>query len=302
MHCSCVGAEPDRPIPQTFPTLACAAPMPIQPALTDSTPFLARLRQHLDRLSPTEKKLALLILDTPISLGSYSASELAQITDVSNATITRFVRRLGYESYEAARRQARLEADAAGQLPLPPAAQASANAPNSRNLWQAQQEKLRATLAQIPPSTMDNMAAARHRAPRIVGIGLGANHLLAQQLRLLLQQGLGKTVCAAPEAGQPLEAAIADLGARDVLVLFALGGVSPPLLALTRQARQAGAQVLCITDTASTAPTSDWLLRCDCAAHAPVLAPLADTSAAHTLVYGLVAHTVQWGATPFELE
>ena len=87
--------------------------MPIQPALTDSTAFLARLRQHLEHLSPTEKKLALLILDTPISLGSYSASELAQITDVSNATITRFVRRLGYDSYEAARRQARLEADIA---------------------------------------------------------------------------------------------------------------------------------------------------------------------------------------------
>jgi DNA-binding MurR/RpiR family transcriptional regulator len=276
--------------------------MPIQPALTDSTAFLARLRQHLEHLSPTEKKLALLILDTPISLGSYSASELAQITDVSNATITRFVRRLGYDSYEAARRQARLEADAAGQLPLPPAAQASANAPNSRTLWQAQQDKLRATLAQIPASTMDSMAAALHRAPRIVGIGLGANHLLAQQLRLLLQQGLSKSVCAAPEAGQSLEAATATLGARDVLVLFALGGLSTPLLALAQQARQAGAQLLCITDRASAAPTSDWLLRCDCAPHAPVLAPLPDTSAAHTLVYGLVAHTVQWGATPFQLE
>lgn len=276
--------------------------MPIQPALTDSTAFLARLRQHLEHLSPTEKKLALLILDTPISLGSYSASELAQITDVSNATITRFVRRLGYDSYEAARRQARLEADAAGQLPLPPAAQASANAPNSRTLWQAQQDKLRATLAQIPASTMDSMAAALHRAPRIVGIGLGANHLLAQQLRLLLQQGLSKSVCAAPEAGQSLEAATATLGARDVLVLFALGGLSAPLLTLAQQARQAGAQLLCITDRASAAPTSDWLLRCDCAPHAPVLAPLPDTSAAHTLVYGLVAHTVQWGATPFQLE
>ena len=118
--------------------------MPVQPAHPNATPFLARLRQMQDQLSPTEKKLALLILDTPIHLGSYSASELAQITDVSNATITRFVRHLGYGTYEEARRQARLEADAAGTLPLPPAAQASANAPNSQALWQAQQDKLRA--------------------------------------------------------------------------------------------------------------------------------------------------------------
>ena len=90
--------------------------MPVQPAHPNATPFLARLRQMQDQLSPTEKKLALLILDTPIHLGSYSASELAQITDVSNATITRFVRHLGYGTYEEARRQARLEADAAGTL------------------------------------------------------------------------------------------------------------------------------------------------------------------------------------------
>ncbi len=118
----------------------------------------------------------MLILDTPIHLGSYSASELAQITDVSNATITRFVRHLGYDSYEEARRQARAERPT---LPAPapaPAAQASANAPNSQALWQAQQDKLRATLAQIPASAMNTLAAALHRAPRVVAWGWGANH------------------------------------------------------------------------------------------------------------------------------
>ncbi len=276
--------------------------MPIEPAHPNATPFLARLRQLLEQLSPTEKKLAQLVLDTPIHLGSYSASELAQITDVSNATITRFVRRLGYGSYEEARRQARLEADAAGTLPLPPAAQASANAPNSQALWQAQQDKLRATLAQIPPSTMNAIAAALHRAPRVLALGLGANHLLAQHLAYLLGTSLGKAASAAPAAGQTLEAAIAPLQRGDVLVLLALGGLSAPLLALGQQAHQAGIQLLCITDLASAAPASDWLLRCDSTPHAPMLAQLPDTSAAHTLAYGLVAHTVQWGATPFELE
>lgn len=267
-----------------------------------SVPFFARVRAALDSFSPTERKLAQVVLDYPINLAGYSASELAQLTGVSNATVTRFIRRLGYDSYEEARRTARLEASTNGlQLPMADV-NISPSAPNCALLWQQLQDNLTATLAQIPASTMDSMAAALHRAPRIVGIGLGANHLLAQQLRLLLQQGLSKSVCAAPEAGQSLEAATATLGARDVLVLFALGGLSAPLLALAQQARQAGAQLLCITDRASAAPTSDWLLRCDCAPHAPVLAPLPDTSAAHTLVYGLVAHTVQWGATPFQLE
>jgi len=276
--------------------------MPIEPAHPNATPFLARLRQMLEQLSPTEKKLALLILDTPIHLGSYSASELAQITDVSNATITRFVRHLGYGTYEEARRQARLEADAAGTLPLPPAARSSANAPNSQALWQAQQDKLRATLAQIPASTMNALAAALHRAPRVAALGLGANHLVAQHLCQLLNTALGKNASVHPAAGQTAEAALTHLQRGDLLALCALGGMSAPLLAIAQQAQRTGIQLLCITDLTTAAPASDWLLRCDSTPHAPMLAHLTDTSAAHTLVYGLVAHTVQWGATPFELE
>ena len=276
--------------------------MPVQPAHPNATPFLARLRQMQDQLSPTEKKLALLILDTPIHLGSYSASELAQITDVSNATITRFVRHLGYGTYEEARRQARLEADAAGTLPLPPAAQASANAPNSQALWQAQQDKLRATLAQIPASTMNTLAAALHRAPRVVAVGLGANHLLAQHLCQLLHTALDKPALAQPAAGTTLEEALTPLARGDMLILCVLGRIPPAVQTLAQQAQQRGIALLCITDLTSPAPTSDWLLRCDTSAHATMVGHLLDTSAAHTLVYGLVAHTVQWGATPFELE
>lgn len=280
-------------------------PTPVHPfprSGIDLTPFLARLRQMLEQFSPTEKKLALEILDTPIHLGSYSASELAEITGISNATITRFVRRLGYPSYEHARRQARLEADAAGKLPLPPAAQASANAPNSQALWQEVQTKLHASLMQIPASTMDNLAAALHRAPRVLCLGLGANHLLAQHMVWLLQEGLDKHCQAGPAAGQTVAQACTVLGRGDMLVLFALGGIDELLLPLCEAMRQAGIHLLCMTDSTSPAPTSDWLLRCQHRPHAPVLEVLTDTSAAHSMVYGLVAHAVQWGAKPFELE
>lgn len=87
-----------------------------------------------------------------------------------------------------------------------------------------------------------------------------------------------------------------------MLVLCVLGRIPPAVQTLAQQAQQRGIALLCITDLTSPAPTSDWLLRCDTSAHAPMVGHLLDTSAAHTLVYGLVAHTVQWGAAPFELE
>ena len=66
--------------------------------------FLARVREAFASLHPTEKKLAEFVLDFPGELASYSASELARLSGVSNATVTRFIRRLGYTNFEAARR------------------------------------------------------------------------------------------------------------------------------------------------------------------------------------------------------
>lgn len=292
---------------KTTPKLTVPVPLrafPPAPAVTSVvTPFFARLRQTLDSFSPTERRLAQAVLDYPIHLAGYSASELAQLTGVSNATVTRFIRRLGYNSYDEARRQARMEADAAGGLPLPQAntTGTALNVPHCALLWQQLQDNLTATLAQIPSSTMDAIASALHRAPHVVSLGLGQNYLLAQSLRHLLKQGLDKHVHAGPSAGETLYDVLEHIGPRDMLVLFSLGGVRSDMAQLCESARSAGAKLICITDTTSHSPPSDWLLRCNTTAHAPDVAGLCDASAAYALVYGLAAHTVQWGTTPFQL-
>src|SRR3954468_11641722 len=71
--------------------------------------LLSRIRDQLHELPPTERRLADVVLDFPGELASYSASELATLANVSNATVSRFIRRLGYENYDEARRHAREE-------------------------------------------------------------------------------------------------------------------------------------------------------------------------------------------------
>lgn len=71
--------------------------------------FVGRVRDILHDLSPSERRLAEFALDFPGDLAGYSASELASLANVSNATVTRFIRRLGYSNYEAARKQVRSE-------------------------------------------------------------------------------------------------------------------------------------------------------------------------------------------------
>ena len=80
--------------------------------------FVGRVRDILHDLSPSERRLAEFALDFPGDLAGYSASELASLAHVSNATVTRFIRRLGYSNYEAARKQVRSEKKAGSPLLL----------------------------------------------------------------------------------------------------------------------------------------------------------------------------------------
>src|SRR3954465_13839805 len=67
----------------------------------------ARIRSCYEDLSQTDRRLADLMLEYPGDIASYSASELARLTNVSNAAVSRFVQRLGFRNYEELRVLAR---------------------------------------------------------------------------------------------------------------------------------------------------------------------------------------------------
>lgn len=79
------------------------------PTVRSSRSTIARIRLHYQSLPPSERKLADLILDFPGDIAGYSATELAQLAGVSKAAATRLFQRLGYASFEEARRAAREE-------------------------------------------------------------------------------------------------------------------------------------------------------------------------------------------------
>ncbi len=76
-------------------------------AVKDS--FISRVKEYYPSLHPVEKQLAGFILDFPGELASYTASELASLAGVSNATVSRFIRHIGYQNFDEARRQVREE-------------------------------------------------------------------------------------------------------------------------------------------------------------------------------------------------
>lgn len=85
----------------------------------------SRIRQQWDQLSLHEQRLADVLLAAPGQLAMNTATELAQSAGVSKATATRFFRHIGYESYDAARRQAREMQNSGSPLYLQAAPSAS---------------------------------------------------------------------------------------------------------------------------------------------------------------------------------
>ncbi|PLP18072.1 MurR/RpiR family transcriptional regulator, partial [Klebsiella michiganensis] len=66
-----------------------------------------RLKEQYPSLSPQEQRVADFIFDHFDDLISYNSAELAQLSGVSKATVSRLFKRLGYEKYKDMRDELR---------------------------------------------------------------------------------------------------------------------------------------------------------------------------------------------------
>ena len=120
----------------------------------------ARIRSCYEDLSPTDRRLADLMLEYPGDIASYSASELARLTNVSNAAVSRFVQRLGFRNYEELRVLAREAKSWGSPLYLMNHAPAANGADFVNAHLQACADNVSGTFQQIDPAVIDAVAEA----------------------------------------------------------------------------------------------------------------------------------------------
>ena len=231
--------------------------------------LLARVRETLNDLHPAERKLAELLCDFPGELASYSARELAALAGVSNATVTRFVRRLGYESYEEARRHAREESETGSRLYLSPAPDEGETAPASLQVEQSLRNVQR-TMAGIDPAAIEAVSRAILEARKVWMIGFRASHAFASYLHWQLTQ-VKEAIIAIPGAGQTLGEHLVDVQAADCVVFFGLRRRVAVTDNVLTDVERRGASVLFVTDEGlPLRATATWHFRCDTAAPGPL--------------------------------
>ena len=233
--------------------------------------FLARVRSRLAELHPAERRLADFVLDFPGELASYSASELAHLANVSNATVSRFVRRLGYVNYEAARKRVRVEKDDGAVLFLGSVGDGDPDRFLSDHLEQARLNVQR-TFASISMSEIDALADAVLTARRVFLIGMRAGHVFATYLRRQMAQIVGD-ITLLPIGGETLAESLASIGPKDCVVIVSLRRRPALLETVTAAVVASGARVAFLGDeTEERRSDVSWHLRC----HTGSLGPLFD--------------------------
>ncbi len=225
--------------------------------------FVRRVRNQLEQLSGAERQLAHFVLEFPGELASYAGNELASLAGVSPSTVSRFVRRLGYENYEAARRHVREDKGAGAPLLQSATEAARHGRPLAVHLAQSQ-ANLAATFEGLAEDTLRALAQAVADAPQVLVFGSRSSQGFAVYLRWQLIQVVPR-VTVLPGAGETLGEHLAGLGERDCVIVFGTRRQTPQMGALRAGALKAGARVAYVSDRSSPDhPGATWSLQCDC--------------------------------------
>lgn len=223
-----------------------------------------RIRSAYDDLPTSERAVADLMLEFPGDVAIYSATELAERTMVSNAAVTRLVKRLGYADYREAQREVRAQ-QATGQpiylnnsLVQPPSQGASLTQHLERDVL-----NLRATFEGLTPKDLDEAIRAILKAEQVFTLGFRNSYFFASYLRRQLNQ-VRPSVHLLPLPGQVV---MEDLGAatqKDLVIAIGMrrrAALVTPAMKLL-QARKV--PVLYITDhrTVRTAKLARWVFHC----------------------------------------
>ncbi len=218
-----------------------------------------RLKGQYASLSPQEQRVADFIFDHFDDLISYNSAELAQLSGVSKATVSRLFKRLGYDKYKDMRDELRT----LRQSGMPLTDQRDAVQGNTLLARHYRQEMANLTqwVNALDARQFAEALTAMVGARRIVVVGMRNAYPAALHLRQQLLQARGQ-VLVLPQPGQSLSEELVDLTADDLVVMMAFRRRPRIVRPLLQQLQRDGVPVLlmCEPQAHSLFPLSRWQL------------------------------------------
>ncbi|WP_312210569.1 MurR/RpiR family transcriptional regulator HpxU [Pseudescherichia sp.] len=216
-----------------------------------------RLKGQYASLSPQEQRVANFIFDHFDDLISYNSAELAQLSGVSKATVSRLFKRLGYEKYKDMRDELRTLRQSG--MPLTD----NRDAVQGNTLLARHYKQEMANLTQwanaLDPQQFAEAITAMVTARRIVIIGMRNAYPAALHLRQQLLQARGQ-VLVLPQPGQSLSEELVDLTPDDLVIVMAFRRRPRIIRPLLEQLQAEGVPVvlMCEPQALSLLPLARW--------------------------------------------
>lgn len=208
-----------------------------------------RIEHVWSDLSPVERQVAKLVLEHAEDLAAYTTAELAGASGASKASVSRFFRRLGFDSFAQVRidaRSLRARGVPTGGLTTGPEGPVAAHVSHDvANLARAAEALARVDL--------DAVVHVLARARRVLVVGWRNSFPVALHLREQLVQARTDVVLA-PQPGQTVAEEIADLGGEDVVVVVAFRRRPPAVSSVLELAAELGVPCVLLTDPGAGPP------------------------------------------------
>lgn len=227
---------------------------PLLPVLKASTDLAARITSLYPSLSAGHRKAADFVLAHPLDTATMTIEGLAEKSGASTATVTRFVRALGYAGYgefraslsealKHAMEPVRSLADAHGVVASPYA--------TLIGTLHDQADNLDTAIAALDEAVVSRAVALLLGARRIFVIGAGASHHVATFLEEGLALYLDADVIFAASRAGPARAIrhMLSAGPGDLVIAISMPRYSRTTLELCDFARKRAVPVLALTDS-----------------------------------------------------
>lgn len=218
-----------------------------------------RLRAHYAQLTPQEQRVTDFIFDHFDDLISYNSAELARLSGVSKATVSRLFKRLGYASYRVMREEVRTLRQSG--MPLTDNRDAvQGNTLLSRH-YKQEMANLTHWVSQLDSLQLGEVINAMVRAPRILLLGLRNSYPVALHLRQQLLQ-VRQQVQLVPQTGQTLAEELVDVTQRDLVIVVAFRRRPKVIREILLQMQIQGVPTLliCEPQAQSILPLARWRL------------------------------------------
>ncbi|UOD50738.1 MurR/RpiR family transcriptional regulator [Orrella daihaiensis] len=229
--------------------------------------LVARIQSHWAQLPSSEQRIAEFLLNSPGTLVSHTAGEIADLAETSKAAVTRLIQRLGYVSFTAARQQARAAQDWGSPLYLENELEPTETSLKGRlaQQFRLEQTNLEQTWNAQTEVALNDSIHLLAQASRVALIGFRNSAFLANYMAV--QLGLLRSGVSTPTpSNDSMTAELCELSTADLAVVVAFRrrvALLPKTLQIIRQRK---IPLLLITDSSglALAEPSDLVIVCKC--------------------------------------